>query len=83
MVSASSSTEYATYQGFLKMTSAEINEWDQMGLNQVLKVAPVISSISKVLRSGWIIRHIVPDHADKFVLTIAATGGASVASEVE
>ena len=40
-----------------KMTSAEINEWDKMGLNQVFKDPPVVSSISKVLRSGWLIRH--------------------------
>ena len=50
-----------------KMTSAEINEWDKVGSNQVSKDAPVVSSISKVLRSGWLIRHcshIVPDHAE-------------------
>ena len=32
-----------------KMTSAEINEWGKMGLNQMFKDAPVVSSISKVL----------------------------------
>ena len=50
-----------------KITSAEINEWNKMGSNQVSKDAPVVSSISKVLRSGWFIRHcshIVPDHAE-------------------
>ena len=66
-----------------KMTSAEINEWDKMGLNQVVKDAPVVSSISKVLEGqggSSDTSHIVPDHADKFVS--AATGGASADSEV-
>ena len=32
-----------------KMTSAEINEWDKMDLNQIFNDAPVVSSIGKVL----------------------------------
>ena len=47
------------------MTSAEINEWGKMGLNQ--RRSCHLRHQQSPLRSGWLIRHcshIVPDHAE-------------------
>ena len=54
-----------------------------MGLNQVFKDAPVVSSICKVLRSGWLIRH--QSHCSRPCRKFpsAAREGASAVSEVE
>ena len=67
------------------MTSAEINKWDKMSLNQVFSSKMLLSSPASVKSSGQggssDTSHIVPDHAGKFVS--AARWGASAVSKVE